>query len=360
MKLIRNTFLIVLAILSFVLPTGNGAGVGKAATNAYEEILTPASAGDFYAISPIEGLVTDTRLVKAGLLFDMKSNKVVWEKGLYSSFPIASLTKMMTVLLLREDIRDGKTGWDSLFTVNRFAPSARFASAWMQPGQVYTVEDLIKSAMISSSNDACIMLAQHAAGSEQMFVTRMNARALELGMYNTYFSNTNGLPAAKGSIDNFSSPHDLLILAKALMEYHDVLDISGRNGEYVYLKKTKVALRNHNRLAVDYPEVDGLKTGFSRKAGFCIVATANKGEQRLIAITLGSPSPGERNNFVADIFNSYYNDVLCLGKLEAPFPAKALAKPTAKKKVAKPRRSVSRKKAEATKVSKKKKTSTTR
>ena len=342
MRFFKSFLLVLVAILSFVLPTGNGAG--KAATSPAEDILVPSTNNDIYAVTPVAGLVPDTRAVRAGLLYDVASNKVVWEKGLYSSFPIASLTKMMTVLLVREDIRDGKTGWDSTFTVGRYAPYARYGSAWMQPGQTYTVQDLIKSAMISSSNDACIMLAQHAAGSEQMFVSRMNARALELGMYNTYFSNTNGLPAPKGSVDNFSSPHDLLILAKALMKYEDVLDISGRSGEYVFLKKTKVALRNHNRLAVDYPEVDGLKTGFTRKAGFCIVATANKSDQRLIAITLGSPSPGERNEFVADMFNAYYNDVLCLGKLESPVPVKYVAKPAVKKRSIKARKVVIRKK----------------
>jgi D-alanyl-D-alanine carboxypeptidase (penicillin-binding protein 5/6) len=329
MQFLKSFLLILVAVLSFVLLTENG--VGKAATSPSEDIMVPAGSNDNYSVAPVAGLAPDTRTVKAGLLYDVSSNKVVWEKGLYSSFPIASLTKMMTVLLVREDIRDGKTGWDSTFTVGQYAPYKRYGSAWMQKGQTYTVQDLIKSAMISSSNDACIMLAQHAAGSEQMFISRMNNRALELGMYNTYFSNTNGLPAPKGSIDNFSSPHDLLILARALMNYEDVLDISGRSDEYVFLKKNKVPLRNHNRLAVDYPEVDGLKTGFTRKAGFCIVATANKSTQRLIAITLGSPSPGERNEFVADLFNSYYNDVLCLGKLEAPIPVKYVAKPVAKK-----------------------------
>jgi len=243
----------------------------------------------------------------------------VWEKGLYASFPIASLTKLMTVLLIMEDISTGALDWQTPVPATTEASLVPSSKLWMKPGQVFTVRDLVKSAMISSANDACYLLGQCADGSEAKFVERMNEKAASLGMYNTYFSNTTGLPAVPGSIDNFSSPHDLLILSLEVLKNPEVLEMAALDKELIHTEeKSTFHLKNHNRLAVDYPEVDGLKTGYTRKAGFCIVATAWKQDSRLIGIVLGAPTPLVRNQFVAGMFDRYYHDVLCYGALERP------------------------------------------
>ncbi len=268
-----------------------------------------------YSIDTLPGLVQNNKIVKAGLLFDVNQNKIVWEKGMFASFPIASLSKIMTVLLVMEDLAAEKITMKTSVLVTHEASIVASSKLWMKPGQVFSIEDLIKSSMISSANDACYLLGQFCSGSENAFVARMNERAFSLGMYNTFFSNTTGLPAPPKTMDNFSSPHDLLILSRELLKYQLILDIAAMDKEKIYAENQRFELKNHNRLAVNFPEVDGLKTGYTRKAGFCMVATVEKAENRLIAIVLGALSPGARNDFVTHMFDNYYSDILCLSKL---------------------------------------------
>ena len=268
-----------------------------------------------YNLDILPGLIKKDDIVKAGLLYDANQNKIVWEKGMDSIRPIASLTKMMTALLVAEDIKAEKINWDTSVPVTKEATIIKSSKVFLKMGETFTVHDLMKSSMISSANDACFLLAQFLGGTEAEFVNRMNERATQLGMQNTYFANSTGLPVKFGSKDNYSSPIDLLILINELLKYNEVVAMSSKNGEYIREGAEKLELRNHNKLAVEYNEVDGLKTGFTQKAGFCIAATANRCDNRLIAIVLGVQSQNARNKFVATMFNNYYNYVLCLGKL---------------------------------------------
>ena len=313
-------------LLFFPVRKGDGNGLPGGNASPAESIIPVDNSPIPVRIDIVDGLAGNDRQVKAGLLYDVSQNKVVWEKGLYASFPIASLTKMMTVLLVLEDIRDGKTCWDSEVRVSPQAALAGGSKIWLKQGQVYSVEDMMKSALIASANDACSLLAEYCNGSVQAFVDRMNERAISLGMFNTYFSNPTGLPAAKRGIDNFSSPSDLLILAREVLKYPDALRISQMDGEYIFADKLRIELKNHNRLAIDYAEIDGLKTGYTRKAGFCIVATASKEDERLIGIVLGGVSPQQRNSFVAEMFDNYYDKILCVGKLCKQEPVKKIRK----------------------------------
>ena len=268
-----------------------------------------------YDLEILPGLTKQDQVVKEGLLYDADQNKIVWEKGMNDPLPIASLTKMMTALLVSESIKAGKIDWNTMIPVTKEATLISSSKIFLRLGESFTVYDLMKSFMISSANDACFLMAQFLGGTEVEFTNRMNERAAQLGMQNTYFTNSTGLPAKYGNKDNYASPVDLLILTKELLKYNEVVAMSCKNGECIREGTEKMELRNHNKLAIEYNEVDGLKTGFTQKAGFCIVATANRGDKRLVAIVLGVKTQATRNKFVANLFNNYYDNVLCLGKL---------------------------------------------
>jgi serine-type D-Ala-D-Ala carboxypeptidase (penicillin-binding protein 5/6) len=256
-----------------------------------------------------QGIVPQENLAKAGLLFDVKQKKITWEKEMKNTYPIASLTKMMVALLTVEDIKNGKFTWDKKVKVTREASRMKGSKVFLRYGETFTVRDLMKSAMIASGNDACYLLAQFNGGTEKQFVERMNKKAFQLGMRSTKFSNSTGLPAVNGK-DNYSTPYDLLLLSNELLKHEEILAISSRKEEYIKHGRKQFAYRNHNKLVIEYEdEVDGLKTGFTNRAGFCIVATANRSNRRLIGIVLGVNKSTTRNMLVADMLNNYYTSI---------------------------------------------------
>jgi D-alanyl-D-alanine carboxypeptidase (penicillin-binding protein 5/6) len=212
--------------------------------------------------------------IKSGLLYDDSTKKVVWSYNENIILPIASLTKMMTVLLIVDDIHSGKLKWGDKVG-NR------------------TFYELVCLSMINSNNEASCDLAYTTD-----FIKRMNDRAKSLNMNNTFYQNPCGLPDIR---DNSSTVLDLLILAKELIKNKDILTI------------TKRYEGNHNKL-VSHRDIDGLKTGFTKKAGFCIVATSNL-NRRLICIVLGTKSQSWRNDYVFNKMNSYYKS-LNLGEMK--------------------------------------------
>ena len=262
----------------------------------------------------VPGIVSNENIPRAGLLFDVEQKTIVWQKNLETAFPIASLTKMMVGLITVEDIKSGKYSWDTEVTVTREASLMGGSSVYLKRGDKLTLEELVKAAMISSGNDAAYLLAQFNSGSEASFVKRMNERARELGMESTSFSNSSGLPAPKRVLDNRSSPMDLLKLALEILKHEELVYISGMSDASVRISNRNTYLKNHNRLAVDFVEVEGLKTGYTRNAMFCLVATSYRCSHRLIGVALGVQSSGLRNAFVADMMNNYFN-YIGLGKM---------------------------------------------
>lgn len=245
-------------------------------------------------------------VVRGGLLYDVTSKRVVWEKQMHRAYPIASLTKMMVALLVVEDIHEGKLRWDTPIRVTRKAARERGSSVNLRAGYTVTVRNLLKAALISSGNDAAYLLAQYDGGSAAAFVRRMNRRAATLGMSSTHYSNPTGLPCRRRADDNHASPADLLRLSLELLKYPELLDITGTSRACITQSSRRIQLRNHNSLVSVFDEVDGLKTGFTRHARFCLVATSNKDNRRLIAIALGVSKRLERNRFVENLFNKYY------------------------------------------------------
>jgi len=256
------------------------------------------------------------RIVRAGLLYDVAADAIVWEKNKDESCPIASLTKMMVALLAMEDIYAGKADLDSTVRVTSQASKITGSKVYLKTGCCVSVEELLKAALISSGNDAAYLLGQYlGGGSIRNFVQRMNQRAVQLGMKNTYYSNPTGLPAYQSCYDNRSSPADLLILAKEMLKYEQLTEIAGTSDTVITQDKRPIKLRNHNRLVALYSDVDGFKTGFTQNAKFCLVATANKNDRRLISIVLGIDDRNRRNLLVANMISHYY-EALGMGGLE--------------------------------------------
>ncbi|MEP7169267.1 MAG: LysM peptidoglycan-binding domain-containing protein, partial [Bacteroidota bacterium] len=170
-------------------------------------------------------------------------------------------------------------------------------------------------AMIVSNNEACMYIAKHLNGTVEDFVSRMNTRAHELNMNNTYYSNPSGLPMGKKDFDNNSSVHDLLLLSIEMLKYPEILNVTKIGYADIANDKSSGIYRNHNKLVIEYEnEVDGLKTGYTKKARFCLAATSCKANHRMVSIVLGAYSPPERNEIVADMLSNYY-EYLGLGRL---------------------------------------------
>lgn len=284
-------------------------GEGDTIALKIENIIIPE-----ISLNLISGIVTNNDIPRAGLLFDVEQHTIVWEKNIETSFPIASLTKMMVGLITVEDIKEGKYNWDTEVEVTREASLMGGSRVNIRRGDKITMHELLKSAMISSGNDAAYLLAQFNGGSEYNFVKRMNERAKELGMTQTKFSNSTGLPERKRALDNRSSPMDLLKLALEILKHDELLFISGMSDATVDINNRNIPLKNHNKLAVDFTEVDGIKTGYTRNAMFCLVATSYRCSHRLIGVALGVQSSAMRNAFVADMMNNYFN-YIGLGKM---------------------------------------------
>jgi D-alanyl-D-alanine carboxypeptidase len=274
--------------------------------NGFSLLKTP------YPYCPDRSVDYDGTGIKAGLLYDVETRKIVWQKEMNKSLPIASLTKMMVGLITVEEVRMGNLHWDDQVSWTRSIVMGRKKKRHVVnvPAN-YSLYDLFKSAMIASNNEAAEQMARFAGkGDLPAFIERMNRRALELGMNSTYYSNPTGLPNSVHSLDNSSSPVDLLTLALEMLNYPEILEVTGMGYANVQNGRHTQELRNHNRLTIEYEgEVDGMKTGYTRRAGFCLVATSNKCDYRLISVALGSTAPGTRNDIVRDLINQYYTSV---------------------------------------------------
>lgn len=265
-----------------------------------------------FVIEKTEGIAEREDEVRAGLLFDAEKSMVVWEKDMYYAYPIASLTKMMVALLATEDVRNGLADWSDEVTVERVYKRSPRSRRVYHTTETYSLESLVQLAMIPSNNQACADIAIHLDSSVSNFVARMNQRAGELGMNNTFFSNPSGLPGVLKEIDNSASPHDLLILALEMVKYEELLRITSIGYAEVSNDKRTGIYRNHNHLVINYEnEVDGLKTGFTKRAKFCLAASAKKEDYRLIAIVLGVDGPYLRNEIVTRMINNYYETIGC-------------------------------------------------
>ncbi len=236
---------------------------------------------------------------KSAILMEQSSGKVLFEYNADEALPPASVTKVMTILLVLEGIDEGKITINDPVTVSAYATSMGGSQIYLKENEVMSVSDLLKAVVVASANDAAVALAEHLYGTEEAFVARMNERAAELGMVNTNFCNTNGLDDT--DTGHLTSARDIAIMSREVLKHPLIFDYSTiwmdsvRNGEF--------GLTNTNRLIRFYHGANGLKTGSTSKAGFCISATAERDGMQLIAVIMGAPSRDTRNALAASLLD---------------------------------------------------------
>ena len=236
---------------------------------------------------------------KSAVLMEASTGKILYEQEGDVAMPPASVTKIMTLLLVMEAIERGELKMTDMVTASAHAASMGGSQIYLKEGESMTAEDMIKSVVISSANDAAVALAEHVAGSEMAFVEQMNRRARELGMNNTHFENTNGLDDT--ATNHVTSAKDIAIMSRALIQHKAILQYSSiwmdtiRNGAF--------GLTNTNRLVRFYKGCHGLKTGSTQKAGFCVSATAERGGMTLICVIMGAQSRDIRNAAAAALLD---------------------------------------------------------
>lgn len=307
-----------IAIFFFILSAWMSTSISMKASNSIETDGDSLSPIDYSGLANRFSYITDPILpvneqeVKAGLLYDVASNKIVWQKNLNIAFPIASLTKMMVALLTIEDIELGKFKWDDNIQWTRAYSIGRGRHRRIvNQNEKYSLLDVFKATMIASNNECAEQMARYLGNGDLQFtIDRMNRRAKELGMSSTYYGNPTGLPSPNWMYDNAATPTDLLRLTVEMLKYQEILDIAKMGYATIENGKSTSVIHNHNRLTIDYAgEVDGLKTGYTRRAGFCLVATTAKCDRRLVSIVLGCRGPQIRNEVVRDMINNYYSSI---------------------------------------------------
>jgi D-alanyl-D-alanine carboxypeptidase (penicillin-binding protein 5/6) len=238
--------------------------------------------------------------VKSAILIERDTGTVLYEKNSNEELPPASMTKIMTMLLIMEAIDKGKLSWNEKVRASEYAASMGGSQIFLEPGEEMTTKEMLRGIAIGSGNDASVAMAERIAGSEDAFVDMMNAKAKELGLKHTFFKNTTGLPVS----GHYSTAADMAIMAKELLKYEDITKFTGMYEAYLRENTDKKFwLVNTNKLVRFYPGVDGLKTGFTAQAKYCLTATAQKDGMRVIAVVFGAPTSKERNAQVTKLLN---------------------------------------------------------
>jgi D-alanyl-D-alanine carboxypeptidase (penicillin-binding protein 5/6) len=238
---------------------------------------------------------------KAYLLIDASSGAILAEQNADMPLPPASLTKMMTSYILARELSEGNVQESDMVTIseNAWSQNPLFAGSslmWIEPGKDVSIADLQRGIVISSGNDATVAVAEHLAGSEAVFVEMMNTQAEKLGMVDSYYVNTHGLPHP----DHVTTARDLALLAKAMINDHPEQYAIYKESEFTY---NNIRQYNRNTLMSEDPTVDGLKTGHTEEAGYCLVASAERRGMRLISVVMGTTSTRTRKNETRSLLN---------------------------------------------------------
>ena len=230
---------------------------------------------------------------KSAILMDVATGTILFEQNSHEALAPASVTKVMTMLLIMEAIDSGKIGWSDSVTTSEAAAAKGGSQVFLKAGESMTVEDMVKSIAVSSANDCACAMAEHLSGSEAAFVEAMNQRAKELGMEDTNFVNCTGLDDAEDAANHRTSAHDIALMSRELLKNHpDITRFttiwmdSIRNGEF--------GLSNTNKMVRFYNGCTGLKTGFTRGAGYCLSASAQREGLQLIAVVMGCETSQKR------------------------------------------------------------------
>ena len=230
---------------------------------------------------------------KSAVLIDAATGTVLYEQNAHEKLAPASVTKVMTMLLIMEAIDQGRIGWDDMVTASEAAAAKGGSQIYLKVGETMSVTDMLKSIAVSSANDCACAMAEHIAGSEAAFVELMNQRAAELGMNDTHFVNCTGLDDEANAAEHLTSAYDIAVMSRELLVNHpDIKKFTTiwmdtvRNGTF--------GLSNTNKLVRFYSGATGLKTGFTAKAGYCLSASAQRDGMELIAVVMGSQTSKDR------------------------------------------------------------------
>ena len=250
--------------------------------------VTAAAAETTNGAAVAEGSL-DVR-AKSAVLMDVATGTVLYEQNAHEELPPASVTKVMTMLLALEAVERGQFSLEDTVTISERAASMGGSQMYMEPGESHTVEELFMGASICSANDACVALAETTKGTEELFVEAMNARAQELGMDHSHFVNTNGLPAE----DHYSCAYDIAVMSRELLKHPKPREwFSTWQAEITVGlpgKEKPFGLTNTNKMIKTYPGANGVKTGFTQDAGYCLSASATREDLTLIAVVMGAES----------------------------------------------------------------------
>lgn len=256
----------------------------------------------------------------AACLLEQQTGALLYEKDAHSRRSIASVTKVMTLLLILEAIDQGSLSWETQVTASAHAAGMGGSQIWLEEGETMSVSELVKCITVVSANDCSVAMAEHLSGSEEAFTRQMNRRAEELGLRNTHFTNCTGL---FDEPEHYSSAYDVAVMARALMDHPEIRDYStiwmdtARNGAF--------GLNNTNKLIRSYPGATGLKTGFTNGAGYCLAATAQREETAFVAAVLGAETSQQRFDSAAALLNhGFANFSLCDLAARVPLPPVAV------------------------------------
>lgn len=231
---------------------------------------------------------------KSALLMDAATGTVLFEKNAHEALAPASVTKIMTMLLIMEAIDSGSIGYDDMVTASESAAAKGGSQVYLKAGEQMAVSEMLKSIAVSSANDCACAMAEHLSGSEGAFVDRMNERARELGMEDTHFVNCTGLDDSPEAARHRTSAYDIALMSRELLTRHP--DIKKYTTIWMdTIRNGAFGLSNTNKLIRFYPGATGLKTGFTSGAGYCLSATAQRDGMELIAVTMGCESAKIRN-----------------------------------------------------------------
>ncbi|GAA0865215.1 D-alanyl-D-alanine carboxypeptidase family protein [Paraclostridium tenue] len=250
---------------------------------------------------------------KTAILMDVGSGQILFEKNPHEKLPPASVTKVMTMLLIVEALDSGKIKLDDEVQISERASEMGGSQIFLEPGETQKVDDLLKGIAVASANDACVAMAEFVGGSEEEFVAMMNNKAKQLGMKDTNFSNTNGLPIE----NHYTSAHDIALMSRELLKHDKITKYLTTWMDQIVVgkKKTTIGLANTNKMIKHYQGATGVKTGFTQEAKYCLSASAKRGETHLVAVTLGAPTTQERfkdsSSLLSYGFANYESVKLC-------------------------------------------------
>ena len=250
--------------------------------------------GLLVGLFPVRSQAVDMNIeAKSAILMDVSTGKVLYEQNSHEKLAPASVTKVMTMLLIMEAIDSGKIAWEDTVTASEEAAAKGGSQVYLKAGETMTVSDMVKAIAVSSANDCACAMAEHIAGSESAFVEKMNDRARELGMENTHFVNCTGLDDGADAAEHKTTAHDIAVMSRQLLKNHP--DIKKYTTIWMdTLRGGTFGLSNTNKLVRFYKGATGLKTGFTSNAGYCLSASADRDGMELVAVVMGSETSAKR------------------------------------------------------------------